>query len=257
MKKKSYKTVVWAIVWLLLLTAAIIIIGGIVTACGGTTSTTMQPISTHTPTTTTSTSNETTWKMVVGNYANYRWFGDGIAVIKNAKTKADAVNAANVWLDKVKRDPNLLIGAARYFFPKEKYTKRSLVKNGWASDSAVQLVGELQLALGQSKIAPSLAPADGTNSGVDSGNVVAAVSPGITGNRKAIQVTLANGKKIWVMARCGNLVTTGHAPVPPGKTELQPKNWKKDPYARGNATVGGGQNQDPGPGKPTKKPKKP
>ena len=184
-----------------------------------------------------------TWKMSKGNYAQNRWFGDGIAAIRTAKTKKEARRAAAKWLDRVKRDPNLLIGAAVYFFPDgKKYTKRQLVKNGWATDKAVQLVSRIQIALGQSRITPSKAPANGTNSGVAGGHVVVAATGGISGDRRAILVILPNGKKIWILARCGNPVTIGKP------QHLDAKKWWQDPWARGNAPIGGGPNQDPGPG---------
>ena len=185
-----------------------------------------------------------TWKMKKGDYAHNRWFGDGIAAIRTARTKKSARRAAAKWLDRVKRDPNLLIGAAVYFFPDgKKYTKAQLVKNGWATDKAVQLVSRIQIALGQSRITPSKAPANGTNSGVAGGHVVAAATGGISGDRRAIQIVLPNGKKIWILARCGNPVKIGRP-----SRHLEAKKWRMDPWAQGNAPIGGGPNADPGPG---------
>jgi len=193
----------------------------------------------------------TTWQMVKGNYANNRWFGEGIAAIRHAKTKAQAEEAAYIWMDKVKRDPILLIGAAKYFFPNKKITKAQLVdEEGHATDKAVQLTAQLQIALAQSRISPALAPKNGTNSGVAGGQVVGATYGGITGDRTAILIVLPSGKKIWVMARCGNPVVMGPPPVPRGPTDqpLAPKKAGEDPYSQGNAPTGGGPNDNKGPG---------
>lgn len=189
--------------------------------------------------------NGTTWKYVQVDHAGNRWFAKGIREISEADNKSQAERAAEVWLSKVKLDPNLLIGAASYFFPQGNKIKRSSLidERGWATNKAVQLVARIQIALGQSRITPSVAPANGTNSGVSGGQVVAASSEGISGDRRAIKIVLPKGKKIWIMARCGNPVILGPPPVP-----LSPKLWWQDPWARGNAPIGGGPNEDPGPG---------
>lgn len=115
------------------------------------------------------------------------------------------------------------------------------------------------------------APATGSNSGVNRGTYGVAATPGISGNRKAIKVTLADGSFVYIMVRCGNVVTTKPSnlpkvptdnrvktPAPPVTTTsiltptpprtLTPKNPAQDPFPRGNAPVGGGRNLDPGPG---------
>jgi hypothetical protein len=224
----------------------------------------------------------TTWPTAPSDYTNNRWFAAGIAEIKNAATPAEATDAAHAWLAEVRKDPNLLAGAAKYFIQRD-VDKATLSTDACATDAAVQLVAELELAIGQAKaIVPDAAPANGTNTGVDNGNVVGSPVAGITGDRKAIKVTLSNGREIWVMARCGNIVTVGPSPVPPGRTDQQPptvtpprttpvcppgtvgvppnclqaKDPSQDPARKGNAPVGGGKNVDPGPG-PTTVPTQP
>lgn len=173
-----------------------------------------------------------TWKMVAGDYGNNRWFADGVVEIKEAKTNAEAANAANVWLGKVKTDPNLLVGAAKYFLNRD-VDKASLVtSDGWATDKAVQLVTELQILLSKSEIVASVAPVNGYNSGVENNTVVGASTAGVTGDTKAIRVTTTDGKDRWVMARCGNIVTPGKPPVPTGKTDNQPKSSNVSDYQR-------------------------
>jgi len=104
------------------------------------------------------------------------------------------------------------------------------------------------------------APATGYNSGVNSnGTYQVYATPGVTGNRKAIKVTLANGSVVWIMVRCGNVVYSTPPPgvpttTPPTTTPpttpptLEKKVPSQDPAAQGNAPVGGGKNIDPGPG---------
>jgi|GEM_PF-1639529 len=92
--------------------------------------------------------------------------------------------------------------------------------------------------------------------------------------RRMVRVSLspvvyANGKVTGVRGNSGifadclniwRLAREVKHPKSPGKKpkhHLTPKNWKLDPFAQGNAPVGGGQNQNPGPGTYTKKPKKP
>lgn len=163
-----------------------------------------------------------TWETGTSDYSNNRWFADGIAAIKNATTAEQATDAAHVWLAKVRKDPNLLAGAAKYFLQRD-VDKATLTKDGCATDAAVQLDTELELAIGQAKsIVPGDAPSSGYNSGVDNGVVVGSASAGIGGDRKAIQITLSDGRVIWIMARCGNIVTTGTPPVPHGPTDNPP-----------------------------------
>ena len=219
---------------------------------------------------------QTTWKMAPLDYGNNRWFTDGIAEIQAATTKEEATKAAQVWLEKVKTDPNLLVGASSFFLKKD-VDKASLTdENGYATDKAIQLVTELGLAIGTAQaITPAQAPDTGYNSGVENDTVVASESPGITGDRKAIQIVLANGETVWVLARCGNPVTAGKPGLPTGKTDnptppvivtpvvptpstppptpetppvLTPKDPSQDPYPQGNAPEGGGLNEDPGSG---------
>lgn len=190
-------------------------------------------------TTTTTASSHSTWKMVESNYEDYRWLSDGVPEIEDAKTDADAASAANAWLQKSKTDPNLIIGAYQYFLNSD--NKKPIIKkeelmttDGWATDKAVQLVIELQLFLGQSKVSTEKAPANAYNSGINNGTVVASKNPGITGNRAAIKVVSSDGKIYWILRRCGNIVTPNKPPIPSGETDEKltpkssdPKDYKK------------------------------
>lgn len=109
------------------------------------------------------------------------------------------------------------------------------------------------------------APANAYNSGVTSGVYGVASTAGIYGDRKAIKVTLPDGTVAYIMVRCGNPVYPGKPNLPEVPTDnpvcpwnpalppdspdcLEPKDPGQDPAPRGRAPVGGGENDDPGPG---------
>ena len=163
---------------------------------------------------------QTTWQMFSADYGQNRWFADGITEIQSATTQADAVKAATAWLDKVKTDANLLVGAAKFFLH-ENVDKSTLVDaNGYATDAAIQLTERISLALATSNIKVADAPADGINSATTAdGTVVQADSAGISGDRKAIQITDKDGQSIWIMGRCGNPVTASNVGLPTGVTD--------------------------------------
>lgn len=164
------------------------------------------------------------WKMETSDYARNRWFSEGIAEIKTAKTPKEAAAAAKVWLDLVREDPNLLAGAAKYFLNQE-VDKATLTDNdGCASDEAIDIAIALDLRIANAKsIIPEQAPSNGYNSGVNDGNVIGDATPGIGGDRTAIKIILEDGTVIWIIARCGNIATLGPPPVPPGTTDNPPK----------------------------------
>lgn len=173
---------------------------------------------------------EASWPMETSDYANNRWFSDGIAEIKSASTPKEAAKAAHVWLTGVRKDANLLAGAVKYFQNKDVDKMALTDKDGCASASAVDLVIQLDLLISNAQsIVPDQAPTNGYNSGVNDGNVVGAPGPGIGGDRTAIKITLPDGTEIWIMARCGNLVTSTPPPVPPGQTDECPWNPKLPP----------------------------
>jgi hypothetical protein len=174
-----------------------------------------------TPTPTPSASAEacaTTWPIVLSDNTNNRWFADGIVEIKEATDEASARRAAQVWLEEVRKDPRLLAGAAKYFLNRDVETS-TLQDGECASDAAVTLVTELELAIAEAKVETGEAPVDGYNSGVSGDAVVGAAQAGVSGDREAIKVTLEDGTVIWIMARCGNPVTAGPPSVPPGPTD--------------------------------------
>jgi len=185
------------------------------------------------------------WATAPSDYTNNRWFGDGIAEIKNASTDAEAAAAAHVWLNEVRKDPSLLAGTAKYLLHRD-VDAATLSTDGCATEAAVQLVTELELVISMGSVVSVDAPANGFNSGVDNGIVVGSATSGINGDRSAVKITLPDGTVVWIMARCGNIVTITPPVVPPGPTDE--KDPSLDPAPRGNAPEGGGRNQDSGPG---------
>lgn len=160
-----------------------------------------------------------TWPMVAGNYGDLnRWFNDGVAAIRNAKTDNEARQAINTWLDGVKQDPVLLAGASRIFLHKDVATS-DLQQNSCASPVAANLTMDLAALMGNSAMTASQAPANAYNTGVANGQVVVNAFAGVSGDTTAIQITLPDGSKVWVMARCGNPVVPSNPGLPPGPTD--------------------------------------
>lgn len=204
------------------------------------------------------------WPIVPANHEQNRWFYEGIASIMDANTNEEAVAASIDWREKVRQAPNLLVGAVKTFLQKDVSEASLTGSDGCVTQEAVDLDLELGMYIAASKITPDEAPINGVNTGVNDGAVVSDSSPGISGDRKAIKIVTPDGRTIWIMARCGNIVT--ESPVfPPGETDNPPKptcppempngNWPnckdeptQDPGPRGNAPIGHGPNADPGPG---------
>lgn len=163
-----------------------------------------------------------TWEIAEADNGNNRWFAEGIEQVRQAETEEEAREAAKTWLDQVKRDPELLVGAASYFLDRQ-VEASTLVDGDCASANAKQLVAELELSLAEAEVTPEEAPRDGYNSGVNAdGEVVVARHSGITGDRSAVKVVLKNGETLWLMARCGNPVVKKPPDVPEGPTDQPP-----------------------------------
>jgi len=147
---------------------------------------------------------------------------------------------------------------------------QSLVDNGCLSSEGQRLYERVNGIMNAEGVSFAIgeAPANGTNSGMDpNGTYGISATPGIYGDRRAIEITMPDGSKGWIMFRCGNPVFMGtpnlpHVPTdnppppttttPPGENPppptLTPKDPSKDPYVQGNAPTGGGKNADSGPG---------
>ena len=231
-----------------------------------------KPTPTHTPVCSNS------WPMVTTTHLKNRWFAEGIASIFDAKTNADAVAAAPDFTEKVSQEASLLVGAAKAFHLPDVDVATLTDNKGCATDATVKLKIALDVARATARsITLGEAPVNGTNTGVQNGQVVSDPGGTISGNRKAIKIVLADGSTIWIMARCGNIVTSGPPIFPPGKTDNPPCTDKctppiihvclpptphgtwplcKDgsivaPSTDTTAPTGGGNSVVPGPGAPT------
>lgn len=177
------------------------------------------------------------WARADSDKAGSRWFAGGIPSIASATTPEQARLAASEWLVGVRQDPVLLAGGAKYLVGRDVNQAELFDASGCATQTAVVLVGEMEAALALSLIKPDEAPSDGYNSGTHDGNVVGSATPGISGNRKAILIETPKGVKVWVMARCGNPVTTGKPPVPSGPTDENPAPTPHKPKPSPTTTV--------------------
>lgn len=265
MKKKSFKTTVLAVVGLVALAAIIIVAGVTVTACGNgspnatATATTAvasyDATSTPTPAPTTTNLDPRFVQKDVGVGELNRVVVKGL-IGKTAKQfKASALGVAGhsahvlaVYANGVHQWPNpnkfasLLTPDGKYLSPTGIMLWATL-KGSLTAEGATSKVGN--------------APSNWYNTGVSGGRFGRSATAGITGNRTSLIVTFKDGSKFVALRRCGNLALPGpgRLPVvptdqrrPPKHPPLAPKNWRQDPYAQGNAPIGGGQNQNKGPG---------
>lgn len=155
-----------------------------------------------------------TWKVITTTPDNGNWLKDGDALIQAATTPADALKAADHWLQAIKVYPGELNGASLYFLDKSVPVSSLMDKQNCATQAAADLVQEMETYFVFHPPVISQAPVNANNSGTSNGTVVANPTPGINGNRKAIAIVGKDGKIVYIMARCGNVVTVGPPPVP-------------------------------------------
>lgn len=103
-------------------------------------------------------------------------------------------------------------------------TNRLLTSDGKCLSAKGQsLYSEVKGAVMASSASFVQAPAGAVNSGWQDGRLVTAASAGITGNVKALQLTLPSGEKVMLLVRCGNPVFQSPPPgVPTGPTDNPP-----------------------------------
>jgi len=164
-----------------------------------------------------------TWKMDPSvSYDNNYWFEDGIVEIQSAVTPEDATAASRVWLDRVRKLPDRLVGAVQTFLERDVDITTLTDTKGCATKEAKKLVYELRTLFASSTFTVKAADPNGFNSGVADGTVVFDPESGVGGDLTAIMVTLPDGRVVWIMAKCGNLVTPGLPPkVPTGKIQRE------------------------------------
>lgn|GEM_PF-2465635 len=168
----------------------------------------------------------TTWKMQDTTPSNGKWAGQGVPSIATAKTNAEAQKAATDWISGtprtsstpatpgVKDYPGEIAGASAYLLHQTVDPATFVDSHGCATAAAVSKVNELAVAVALAAVTPSEAPANGINTLTSNGKAYAESQAGVTGDRKAIEIVAKDGTTFWVMARCGNPVTVGKAPIP-------------------------------------------
>jgi hypothetical protein len=144
--------------------------------------------------------------------AEYRWFPDGVQAIAEAETDAEARDAAYDWVDAVKRYPHFLAAAAEALTDEENVDPDSLHADGCINEAGLKLVSKVELALGESEIRKTEAPAEGAhNTGAnDDGEVTRSKHSGLSGNRSALEITRETPKgtcTVYVLERCGQIYT--------------------------------------------------
>lgn len=166
---------------------------------------------------------ESTWARADSDKTGHRWFADGIPSIAEAVTPEEARAAAHDWFSASKQDPVTLSGAVKYLLDRDVPQAELFNSSGCATQTAVDLVAEAEAALALSLFRAEEAPSNGYNSGASDSNVTSSAKPGISGDRRAVKIVTPKGVIIWVMARCGNPVTTKpHPLVPKGPTDETP-----------------------------------
>lgn len=168
----------------------------------------------------------TKFKQVAGNNTSDRVDADFAA--KYAKATADATAAGTPLSDAQKKllledsannAQRLAIWANAFGLYDTPNTWQPLVANDCLSQKGQELYYQLKgvLSAKGTTFAEADAPVNGYNSGVSNGTYGVSAYQGISGDRKAIKVTLANGTVVWIMVRCGNVV---HPGPPPGIPQI-------------------------------------
>ncbi|HUC96125.1 MAG TPA: hypothetical protein VMR16_00470 [Candidatus Saccharimonadales bacterium] len=182
------------------------------------------------------------WMMesIPANPKDNKWFEDGVAEIWKAnqtKNPDDAKAAFNAWMERVKLNHNQLVATGKALLPENmsNFDETTISPDGsCANDATIQLVHEIGIAvIGQGNIVAANAPTNGFNTGIENGMVVGSATPGISGDLRAIQITFRDGRKVWVMARCGNPVTLKEV-FKHGKTDEHGDHHKDQPKCTKN-----------------------
>ena len=114
-----------------------------------------------------------------------------------------------------------------------------LVKDDCLSVEGQTLYAKVSGALLAAGVKNGKAPADSYNTGMEKGKAVVAKKRGVYGDRKATIYTLADGSKVVILDRCGNLVFPSRPKgLPVGKTDNPPPP-KRPPHSNPPPPVAG------------------
>jgi len=162
---------------------------------------------------------------------------DALFATKYAKATAKANNVAKaqrelLLANSANNAHRLAIWANAFGLYKDPNNWKPLVSGDYLSPAGQALYYRFEGALSATgtSVKEAQAPANYRNSGVSSkGTYGVSARTGITGNRKAIKVTLPNGTVVYVMVRCGNVPFPGKPGLPTVPTdELDKKDPSKD-----------------------------
>lgn len=164
-----------------------------------------------------------TWEVVqIDPGDRNRFLAEGHQKIAELESNEEAPEAFADWFNVVKQDPELLAGVLNGVKSTTYTSEQFQDKDGVCiTEEAEQAATEFEASvlLGGAVVKED-APEVAYNSGTDeNGEVVTASQAGISGDRKAIKVTTAQGEVFWVMARCGNIVTEAQPGLPVGPTD--------------------------------------
>lgn len=144
----------------------------------------------------------------------------------------------------------------------ENIVEKSLVDGGCLSTEGQILHAKAEGALMAAGVKNGKASADSYNTGMEDGKAVVSKDKGIRGDRSATIYTLADGTKVVVLDRCGNMALPSKPKgTPPGKTDNPPPVKECPPGQHGTPPVckdgperqrtnadGAGKNATSGPG---------
>jgi hypothetical protein len=175
--------------------------------------------------------------------------------IGTAADEAQARAAVGKYIDLAAKDAGVLRGVGKAITGEDVPTSELKDADGCATDKAVDLKDEIEGVLSTADMKPAEVPTDATNSGVGAdGEMVQAAHPGISGNRRAVEVTIGKGEnpiKRWIMQRCGNIAMRGQRSFPVGPTDQHEIPQGMSPKYDRNVTPDGVPNQNRGSGTST------
>jgi len=150
-------------------------------------------------------------------------FESGYAATVTGAANLDEAQKAFVLERSASNAQRLAIWAAQFGAHDDQTEWQSLVADGCLSQEGQAVYNKLAGIFSVSTFEEAPAPEDGYNSGINDGQLVISPEPGIGGDRKAIKITTPDGKVVYIMVRCGNVVYDTPPPsVPPGTTDNPP-----------------------------------
>jgi hypothetical protein len=159
-------------------------------------------------------------------------------VTANTNNLSDAQKT--LLLDESGKDAQVLASWTHAFGLFEDPSKwPTLVAGNCLSPEGQKLHDQFEGALKASgtKVEEGVAPTNGYNSGIVNGTYGVDASQGVSGDRKAIQITLKDGTVIWIMVRCANPVYPGKPNLPTVPTDNPPPVVPPKPVCIYNSTL--------------------